>query len=114
MLHVVPSKPKTRPMESTARQKVGVGHDTPVNPEALVPASGGSVATGTGAEKAVPFQVSALPELSTATQKVVLAQETELSCPCGSALPGWVHEVPSHTVVPPSTATQNAGLTQEI
>ena len=81
LLHEVPSKPKTRPMESTARQKVGVGHETPVRPDASEPARAGSVAMGVGAVKAVPFQASASPELSTAMQKDGLAQETEFSWP---------------------------------
>src|ERR1700679_2573933 len=99
LLHDVPSKPKTRPMESTARQKVGVGHETPVRTDASEPSRGGSVATGGGGEKAVPFHVSESPELSTAMQKEGLAQETELSWPALSASPGWVQELPSHTVV---------------
>ena len=53
-LQVVPLKPKTRPSESTARQKVVVGHDTPVRPEALVPVTAGSVTMGWGAEKPGP------------------------------------------------------------
>ena len=114
LLQLVPSKPKTRPMESTARQKVGVGHETPVSPDASEPCSDGSVATGTGALNAVPFHVSTSPALSTATQNVVLAQDTELSWPALSASPGWVQVLPSQTVVPPSTATQKVGETQEI
>ena len=47
-------------------------------------------------------------------QKETLAHETELSCPWLSLLPGWVHELPFQTEVPPSTATQKEGLTHEI
>ena len=39
-LHVVPFQPNTRPMESTARQNVGVGQETAVSPEASVPVEG--------------------------------------------------------------------------
>ena len=80
-LHVVPLKAKTRPMESTARQKVVVGHETAVRPEASEPVRGASVAMETGAEKPVPFQVRTAPLLSTRTQNVVEAQETEFSWP---------------------------------
>ncbi len=114
LLQRVPSNPKTRPMESTARQKVAVGHDTEVSPEASVPESGGSVAMAVGAEKAEPFHVKTSPALSTAIQKAGLGHETELSWPCGSASLGWVHECPFHTDGPPSTATQNEGEAQEI
>ena len=85
-----------------------------MRPEASEPESGGSDATGAGAENAVPFHVSTSPALSTATQKVVLAQDTALSCPWGSASLGWVHERPSHTEGPPSAATQNEAETHEI
>ena len=66
-------------MESTARQNVAVGQDTPVSPDASVPETGGSVAIDAGALKPRPFQVSTLPELSTRTQNVVVAQDTALS-----------------------------------
>ena len=62
-----------------------------MRPDAFVPASGGSVATGTGAVNPCPFQVSALPLLSTSTQKAVVAHETELSWPWASASLGCVH-----------------------
>ena len=113
-LHVVPFHPKTRPMESTARQKVVVGHETEVRPDALVPVSGGSVAIDTGAEKVVPFQVTAAPLLSTRMQKVVEAHDTELSWPWVSTSLGCVHMLPLNTDGPPSAATQNDGETQEI
>src|SRR5580700_7331253 len=114
LVQVVPLNPKTRPMESTARQNVVVGQDTPVRPEASESDSGGSVAMGAGAENAVPFHVSTSPALSTARQKDALAQETELSWPRGSTPFGWVHDRPFHSEGPPSTATQNEGLTHEI
>jgi hypothetical protein len=87
-LHVAPFQAKTRPMESTARQKVVVGHETEVRPEALLPVRGGSEAIDTGAEKPEPFQVRTAPLLSTMTQNEVVAQETELSCPWVSTSPG--------------------------
>ncbi len=114
LLQVVPFQPKTRPMESTARQKVVVGHETAVRPDASVPVSGGSVAIDAGAEKPTPFQVRTSPLLSTTTQKVVVAQETELSWPWLSASPGWVQVLPFHTEGPPSAATQKDGDTHEI
>src|ERR1700759_62494 len=101
-LHVAPFHAKTRPRESTARQKVVVGHDTAVSPEALVPVRGGSEAIDTGAEKLAPFQVRTSPLLSTMMQNVVVAQETELSCPWLSMSPGWVHICPLNTEGPPS------------
>jgi hypothetical protein len=78
-LQLVPLKPNTRPSESTARQKVGVGQDTPVSPEASEPESGGSWAMVVGAENVDPFQVSTAPALSTAAQNVGLEHETALS-----------------------------------
>lgn len=113
LLHAAPLKAKTRPMESTARQNVVVGQDTPVRPEALVPLRGGSVAMDAGAEKPCPFQVSTAPLLSTSTQKLVLAHDTALSWPCGSAWLGCVHVRPLNTEGPPSAATQNVGDTHE-
>jgi hypothetical protein len=110
----VPLKPNTRPSESTARQKDGAGHDTPVSPEASDPESGGSWATDAGAENDEPFQVSAAPALSTAMQNVGVAQDTALSCPWGSASVGCVHVCPFQTEGPPSTATQKVGAAQEI
>src|SRR5580704_7100989 len=101
-LQVVPLKPKTRPSESTARQKVVVGQETPVRPEALVPVTAGSVTMGWGAEKPVPFQVRTAPLLSTSTQKVVVGQDTAFSWPPLSASPGWVHWLPFQTDGPPS------------
>ena len=90
-LQAVPFQPKTRPTESTARQKVVVGQETPVRPEALVPLTAGSLTMGWGAEKVDPFQVRTSPLLSTSTQKVVVGQETALSWPWLSASLGWVH-----------------------
>src|SRR5580700_4378096 len=80
-LQALPFQPKTRPWESTARQKVAVGHETPVSPEASVPVTGCSVVMLRGAENTVPFQVMTAPLLSTSTQKLGLAQETALSWP---------------------------------
>src|SRR6516225_4372038 len=108
-VQLVPLKPKTRPSESTARQNTAVGHETPVRPEALVPASGGSLATDAGGENPWPFQVSAPPLLSTSTQNEVVAHETEFSWPAASASLGWVQVWPSQTEGPPSAATQKAG-----
>ena len=68
----------------------------------------------TGAEKVVPFQVRTAPLLSTRTQKVVEAQETELSWPWVSTSLGWVQLLPLNTEGPPSAATQKDGDTQEI
>ena len=67
-----------------------------------------------GAEKVAPFQVRTSPLLSTMTQKVVEAQETELSWPWLSMLPGWVHVEPLNTDGPPSAAMQKDGDTHEI
>ena len=67
-----------------------------------------------GAEKPDPFQVRTAPLLSTMTQNVVEAQETELSWPSVSMSLGWVQVRPSNTEGPPSAATQNDGDTQEI
>src|SRR5580704_15486722 len=89
-LHDAPFQPKTRPTVSTARQKVGVGHETPVRPEASAPATEGSVVMGMGAENAWPFQTITLPALSTRTQNVVEAHDTEFSWPLESAPVGWV------------------------
>ena len=114
LLQAVPFQEKTRPMESTARQNVGVGHDTPVRPEASVPVRGGSVAMDAGAVKPRPFQVITLPLLSTRTQNVVDAHETALSWPAVSASVGWVQVWPLNTEGPPSAATQKLGATQEI
>ena len=114
LLQAVPFQANTRPMESTARQKVAVGQDTAVSPDASVPVTGGSDAIDDGAVKPSPFQVSTLPLLSTRTQKDVVAQETELSWPWASALLGWVQVWPFHTEGPPSAATQKAGDTHEI
>ena len=72
------------------------------------------MAIGTGAEKAVPFQVKTPPPLSTMTQKDVDAQETELSWAWVSTSLGCVQVRPSHTEGPPSAATQKAGETHEI
>src|ERR1700722_5046850 len=113
-LHVVPFQPKTRPMESTARQNVGVGHETAVRPEAFVPVRGGSVAIDIGAEKVAPFQVRTAPLLSAMTQNAMEAQETELSGPCLWTWLGWVQVWPLNTEGPPSAATQKDGDTQEI
>jgi len=79
--HAVPSQAKTRPSESTARQKVGVGQETPVSPELSPPDPGGSEATDWGAEKPSPFHVTTLPLLSARTQNAADAQETALSWP---------------------------------
>ncbi len=79
VLQVDPFQPNTRPMESTARQNVGVGHETPVSPEASVPVRGGSVAMEAGAEKPRPFQVRTPPLLSTRTQKAGVGHDTALS-----------------------------------
>src|ERR1700733_1597047 len=113
-LHVVPFHPKIRPMESPARQKVVVGHETAVRPDASVPLRGGSVAIDTGAEKLAPFQVRTAPLLSTRTQKLVEAQDTELSWPWVSTSLGWVQDWPLKTEGPPSAATQKDGDTHEI
>ena len=113
-LHVVPFQPKTRPRESTARQKVTAGQETEVSPEALLPVIGDSVAIGNGAVKPWPFQVRTSPLLSTMTQKVVEAQDTEFSWPWVSASLGWVHMLPFHTDGPPSAAMQKFAETQEI
>src|SRR5258707_11252970 len=101
-------------MESTARQKVVLGHETEVRPEAFVPLRGGSVAIDAGAEKPAPFPVRTAPLLSTMTQKAVEAHETELSWPWLSTLPGWVQVWPLNTEGPPSAATQKEGDTHEI
>src|ERR1700681_1592957 len=103
-LHAVPFQPNTRPMESTARQNIGLAHETAVSPDALVPVSGGSDAMEAGAEKARPFQVSTAPLLSPSTQKDADAQDTELSWPWVSALVGCVQMCPFHTEGPPSAA----------
>src|SRR5580704_3998548 len=113
-LQAVPFQEKTRPIESTARQNVVVGHDTPVRPEASLPFWGGSVAIEAGALKAVPFHAMKAPLLSTSMQNVVDAHETAFSCPCVSASVGWVQLCPLNTDGPPSAATQNVGDTQEI
>jgi hypothetical protein len=58
-------------LPSTATQKAAVGHDTAVSPFPC-----GSMATGS---LQLPWlRMTAFPELSTATQKVRLAQETAL------------------------------------
>src|SRR5271157_916955 len=113
-LHAVPFQPKTRPMESTARQNVVVGQETAVSPDAPVPVTGGSLAIDANAVKPRPFHVSTLPLLSTSTQNDAVAQETELSWPRVSASLGWVQVWPFHTEGPPSAATQKAGDTHEI
>ena len=79
-----------------------------------MPETGGSVAMGVGAEKACPFQVMTAPLLSTRTQKVVEAQDTELSWPELSGLVGWVQPLPFQTEGPPSAATQKVDETHEI
>ena len=61
-----------------------------------------------------PFQVTTSPLLSTSTQKEVVAQDTELSCPWLSESVGWVQVCPFHTEGPPSAATQKDGDTHEI
>ena len=109
VLQAVPFQANTRPMESTARQKVAVGQDTAVSPDASVPVTGGSVAIDTGAVKPRPFQVSTLPLLSTRTQNDVVAQETELSWPWVSILLGWVQVRPFHTEGPPSPRRRRPG-----
>ena len=72
------------------------------------------MAIDAGAEKVVPFQVRTAPLLSTMTQNVVVAQETELSWPWLSMSPGWVQVWPLNTEGPPSAATQKDGDTHEI
>ena len=71
-----------------------------MRPEASVPLSGGSVAIEAGAVNPRPFHVNTLPLLSTRTQKVVVAHETEFSWPCASASLGWVQLWPLKTVGP--------------
>jgi hypothetical protein len=65
--HVLPSK-VTASWLLRATQKVGVAHDT----ELSVP----SGVAGAGADQVVPFHTTALPEPSTAAQKLEVGQDT--------------------------------------
>jgi hypothetical protein len=98
----VPFQRNTCPTASPAMQKVEVEHDTERSafPWSMLVAD----------DHVDPFQVSALPDPSTAAQNEAEAQETPFSC-CDPSMSetSFDHEVPFHVTAPPDapTATQN-------
>jgi hypothetical protein len=93
VVHFPPANSIAFPTESTAMQKLVVGHDTSVNPEAVGedPTGGGApdvfttaLSMRSGPNQIDPVQEKALPTLSTAMQKVGDGQETELNEPAKS------------------------------
>ena len=98
---VVPSNRLTTPAVFTEAQKVVDTHETsyspPVGPEGAGP-------TATGADQAVPFQVTA-SWLDSATQNVGEVHETELRVPFGDAGAGVDHVEPFQKVASPDSST---------
>jgi hypothetical protein len=86
-VHVLPLKVSAFPVESTAAQKLGKGHDTPIFSVMAPPANAwlkdaatpGSMVTGL--VHALPLNVIAVPASLTATQKVGDAHDTSQPTP---------------------------------
>ena len=81
--HVVPLRTKA-PVPPTPTQNDALGHETAVRMPWVE-------STCTGLDHAVPLNVEALPELSTATQKDAEAQETASNWPAESMPVKGVH-----------------------
>jgi len=110
----VPFQWSASPSESTAVQKLAVGHDTQ-----LMKAGSGlgrSVRIGWGADHEVPFQTSQSSAPPRAIQKLAEGHETAVRWPFASMLAGAESEVPFQTIELPRsfTAMQKLAEGQEM
>jgi len=104
----------TPPALSTAAQKAGVGHDTPVGVAPSVVADGCPGSMRDGPDQATPFHCSAPPEPSTAVQNVVAGQETPANEEASPKESGMLHRSPFHWEIPPDVDMQNEAVAHEM
>ena len=106
-LHVVPFQAKTRPMESTARQKVVVGHDDAGQARGVGAGQGrlGGDGRGGGEDRPVPGQDVAVAVDDDAERGRGAGDRVELALAC-RCRPAGSRSWPLNTEGPPSAATQ--------